>query len=400
MSVASQQTRSWLRRHRQRTILAAGAIAVILVAVAAAVSWHFSSKVVVPDHAAWPTETAIDGLAPGQVVLSRSEATQRPGVYGLDWQAGHAIVGEVLHNDAEGVTRQLLAENGYLVAGTKVAVDPDVYAGNPRQSLGLAYSNVLIPDELGPMPAWLIPGRTNTWAIVVHGINGHPEEGLRIALTLHRDGLPSLLITYRGDLGAPRSPDGLHHMGLTEWRDLAAAARYALSHGARRLILVGHSMGGAIVAQFMERSPLAAHVAGLVLDAPALSWKAILSFNATRMGLPSFAALPVEWAIGARIDADWGSLDALQHPGAFHLPILLFQGTEDRLVPIATSDEFAKELPGWVTYYRVPKAGHVEAWNVDPALYEHRLTAFLCRVAGVRKTTSPRRGQCGNPGTP
>ena len=203
-----------------------------------------------------------------------------------------------------------------------------------------------IPDELGPMPAWSIPiDEWHTWAIFVHGINGSRNVGLRIAPTLHADGLPTLLITYREDLGAPASPDGLHHMGLTEWRDLAAAARYALSHGAQRLVLVGYSMGGAIVTQFMEHSPLAADVSGLVLDSPALDWKAILSFNATEMGLPSFAADPVEWMIDARIDPDWNSLDALQHPGDFHLPILLFHGTEDKLVPIATSNRFAAELP-------------------------------------------------------
>jgi uncharacterized protein len=379
--------------------IAVGAIAVVLVVAGAVVSWHFSSEVLVPDHSAWPAETAIDGVAPGRVVLSRSERTLRPGVYGLDWPTGHAVVGEVLGSNAAGVTRRLCAVNGYVVAGMKVVYDPDVYAGTPS-TLGLAYSTVTYPDELGPMPAWFVPGRTNTWAIVVHGINSNLEGGLRLVPALHRAGLPALLIAYREDLGAPRSPDGLHHMGLTEWRDLAAAARYALAHGARRLVLVGTSMGGAIVAQFMERSPLAAHVAALVLDAPALSWKAILSFNATEMGLPSAAALPVEWAIGARIDADWSSLDALQHPSAFHLPILLFHGTEDKVVPIATSDQFAKELPGWVTYYRVPRAGHAEAWNVDPALYEHRLTAFLARVTGVPETAPPRREACGGPRAP
>jgi alpha-beta hydrolase superfamily lysophospholipase len=139
-------------------------------------------------------------------------------------------------------------------------------------------------------------------------------------------------------------------------------------------------MGGAIVSQFMERSPLAARVDGLVLDAPALDWKAILSFNATEMGFPSFAALPVEWAIGTRIDADWESLDAVQHPADFQLPILLFHGTEDDVVPISTSDHFAAELPDWVTYFRVPEAGHTEEWNVDPRLYERRVSAFLDRV--------------------
>jgi pimeloyl-ACP methyl ester carboxylesterase len=422
--------RAWLRRHRRGMALAAVALVVIAVAVGAVLSWHFSSLVLVPDHSAWPEDATVEALAPGRIVLAPSEGTRRPGVYGLDWQAGHAIVGEVLASDAAGITRRLCSQGGYIPAGLKVALDPGVYAGNPGESLGLPYSNVLVPGELGPMPAWLIPGQTipgraisgrttlgqaisgqatlgqaipgqaipgqaTTWAIVVHGINASPEDGLRLVPTLHRMGLPSLLITYREDLGAPNSPDGLHHMGLTEWRDLQAAARYALAHGAQRLVLEGSSMGGAIVAQFMERSPLARRVAGLVLDAPALSWKAVLSFNASEMGLPSFAALPVEWAIGARIDADWNSLDALQHPGDFHLPILLFHGMEDKTVPIATSDEFAKELPRWVTYYRVPRAGHVESWNVDPALYEQRLTAFLSRATGLPEVRSPAREPCG-----
>jgi uncharacterized protein len=336
--------------------------------------------VLVPDHSDWPADVTVEALPPGRVVLSRSDDTLRPGVYGLGWRAGHAIAGEVVASDAETVTRKLRAVNGYLAPGMKVAVEADVYTGDPTQVLGLPSATAQIHGELGPMPAILIPGRSKTWAIVVHGINGSPEEGLRIAPTLHRSDMPTLLITYREDPGAPPSPDGLHHQGLTEWRDLGAAARYALAHGARRLVLIGYSMGGAIVAQFMERSPLADRVAGLVLDAPALDWRSILEFNATEMGFPSFAALPVEWAIGARIDADWDSLDALQHPEDFHLPILLFHGDDDRVVPISTSEEFAAELPRWVTFFPVPEAGHTEAWNVEPALYERRLEAFLDRV--------------------
>ena len=85
------------------------------------------------------------------------------------------------------------------------------------------------------------------------------------------------------------------------------------------------------------------------------------------MGLPGVSAMPVEWTIDARIDADWDSLDALQHPEDFHLPILLFHGSEDDVVPIATSDEFAEELPHRVTYYRVPKAGHTQTLERRPA---------------------------------
>ncbi len=356
------------------------AIVVLVIAAMATAGWHFSSAVLVPDHSPWPPDATVEAVSSGRIVLSRNDDSDRPGVYGLDWQAGHAVVGPVIGGDADTVTRRLRDVRGYLVPGRKVVLDSDVYAGDPGQALGLPFSNVRVRGETGAMPAWEIPGRSRNWAIVVHGINGSPQEGLNIAPALHRDGLTSLLITYREDLGAPSSPDGFHHMGLTEWRDLEAAVRFALAHGARSLALVGYSMGGAIVAQFMERSPLASRVRGLVLDAPALSWKAILSFNATEMGFPSFGALPVEWAIGARIDADWGSLDALHHlrrlpPADPALPRHRRRGGADldqRLLREG-APPLGHLLP------RAPRAGHVESWNVDPALYERRLTRFLGR---------------------
>jgi uncharacterized protein len=353
---------------------------VVLLLIAAAISWHFSDRVLAPDHSSPAPQVEVKGMPPGRVVLERSEDSERPGVYGLEWPGGHAVVGPVIDGDGETVTRRLRAVQGYLVPEMEVGIEPNVFVGDPGQAFEIPFADVAIPDELGPMPAWSIPGRSDTWAIVVHGINGTPQVGLRLVPTLRRARLPTLLITYREDQGAPPSPDGFHHMGLTEWLDLQAAARYALTHGAKHLILYGCSMGGAIVAQFMQRSPLADRVSGLILDAPVLDWRETLEFNATEMGLPSLAALPLEWAIGARIDADWDSLDALQHSEDFHLPILLFHGTDDKVVPIGTSDDFAAELPRWVTYYKAPEAGHVEAWNVGSDLYERRVGAFLARL--------------------
>jgi len=374
--------RAWLRRHRRWALAAAAALLAAL-GIGAAVSWHFSSDVLVPDRSGWPEDEVVERRGPGWIALARSEDAERPGVYGLDWQAGHAVVGPVVGSDEDTVTRELRSLRGYLPAGEEVAIESQVYSGDPRQALGIPFAGVEVRGELGPMPAWRVPAagaRGDTWAILVHGINGDPRVGLRIVPVLRRAGLSSLLITYRDDLGAPPSPDGYHHMGLTEWRDLEAAAEHALAHGARRLVLVGYSMGGSLVTQFMQRSALAPRVAGLVLDAPALDWKEVLSFNATEMGLPGFASLPVEWAIGARIDADWDSLDALRHPEALQLPILLFHGTEDEIVPISTSDALAAELPRRVTYFRVPRADHTQGWNVDPRLYERRLRAFLARI--------------------
>jgi len=382
---ASAKGPSWPRRHR-RLLFGAAAALLVALALIAALSWHYSSVLLVPDHSGWPARVTVEEVGADTVVLSRSDDTLRPGVYGLDWQAGHARIGAVLRTDSETVTRRLSKLRGYLAAGQKVAIDHEVHSGDPRQALGLPHSKVKVRGELGPMPAWLVPApgrvgrRGDTWAIVVHGINGNPQAGLRVTPTLRQAGLQTLLITYRNDLGAPPSPDGLHHMGLTEWRDLEAAARFAISRGARHLVLAGYSMGGSLVAQFMRRSALADRVSGLLLDAPALDWKRILTFNATETGFPGFAALPLRWAVGLRIDADWESLDVLEDPHFLRIPILLFHGTEDSIVPISISEDLAAELPDHVTYYHAPKAGHTEAWNVDPRLYERRLASFLASI--------------------
>jgi pimeloyl-ACP methyl ester carboxylesterase len=394
--------KAWSRRWRW---LVAAAIALVAgLAIGVALSWHFSDQVLAPDHSNWSPQVQVEGLPPGRIVLERSEDTERPGVYALEWTGGRAIVGAVVDGDEETVTRRLRTRRGYLAPEMEVGVEPNVFGGDPGQAFGLPFKDVDVPDELGPMPAWLVPARARrdragasrdreTWAIVVHGINGTLQNGLRMVPTLHRARLPTLLISYREDLGAPESPDGLHHMGLTEWRDLAAAARYALDHGAKRLILAGYSMGGAIVAQFMERSPLASRVDGLVLDAPVLDWKETLELNTTREGWPSVAALPLEWAIDARIDADWDSLDAHQHLDDFRLPILLFHGEDDEVVPISGSQDFAAELPRRVTFYSAPKAGHCESWNVGPERYERRLSAFLARVLGRAEDAGHVRAQ-------
>lgn len=376
-------TRRWLRRHL-RLVVGIAIAAVVGLAVGLLAIWHFSSVVLVPDHSEWPLDTRVEAVAPGRIVLSRNEDSAQQGVYGIDWQTGHAIVGSILGQDSDTVTRRLSDVRGYLVPDIDVGLDSRVYAGDPRQTLGLPFRSIGVPDPLGPMPAWLIPADPASpraddqiWAIVVHGHNDNRQNALRILPTLRKAGLTSLAISYRNDLGAPASPDDLYHLGETEWRDLAASVRYAIGRGASRVVLIGYSMGGALIEQFMLHSPLASRVAALALDAPVLDWRSVIEFGAEEMGLPGFLGWPVEWAVDVRVDPDWNDLDALSHTGSFQLPILLFHSTGDELTPIADSEDLAAALPDWVTFYRVPDVGHTESWNADPALYERRLAAFL-----------------------
>ena len=369
-------------------VLIAAALLFVSVATVAAVSWVFSSRLLDPDHSTGPFGIEVervgvtDRSGARRVTFERSEESARRGVYGLAFEGGRAVVGRVVADPLAEVTREVSSVRGRLDEGTKVAFDPGVWDGDPRSARDIAFEEIEFPSEVGPMPAWRTEGRGATWAIFVHGHNATRREGLRVLGPLHRARLPSLLIAYRNDPGAPPSPDGLLHLGATEWRDLQSAARYAIARGARSLILLGDSMGGAIVSQFMHESGLASRVRALILDAPVLNWKAVIDLQADERGLPRFLASTTEWMVSSRIDFDWDAFDQVARAGDFRVPILLFHGTEDRTVPISSSDEFARALPRLVTYHRVADAGHVESWNVDPRLYDSRVRDFLARVSG------------------
>jgi hypothetical protein len=366
----------WIRAHRRRLIASAAGALVLLLLLIAVAAWFISGVLVNPQHDLVHDNIEVLAIRHDEIVLARQRDSLRNGVYGLDWPTGHAIVGPIAATTSATVTRRLTSVTGRLSVGTKVGLEPTVWTTNPRAALGIGYRSITFPDPLGPMPAWFVPGHTTTWVIFVHGIDGNRQAGLRPLGTLHALGLPTLLIDYRNDAGAPRSPDGHIHLGMTEWEDLDAAARWAANHGARRLVLYGESMGGAIVTRFMHLSSLKGRVVALVLDAPVLNWAGIIDHLASHLDIP-FMAPPVKWIVNARVGVDWGALDEIAQAHYFHLPILLFQGEDDGLVPPSESKAFATAAPGPVTYVPVPGAGHIQSWNANPASYEQHLRAFL-----------------------
>ena len=139
-------------------------------------------------------------------------------------------------------------------------------------------------------------------------------------------------------------------------------------------------MGGSIVTQFMHQSPHAERVVGMVLDAPVLNWAGVLQGQAERLHL-GFLTTPLQAAVEWRGDISLAMLNELDQTAAFeHLPILLFQGLADPLVPPAESESFANALPG-ARYVPVADAGHIQSWNVDPETYEGHLADFLGQFA-------------------
>lgn len=379
-------TRVRRKRHRRWPWIVLGSVVLVIVLAGGAVVLGGTQVLLTPHHGMVTALGKVVAVDDDEITLSRSNAAERVGTYGLVWddaagaQSGSAVIGPISASTANTVTRPISNVVGELRAGTSVQLNPNVHTRDPRISLGIDFKNVNIDGELGPMPAWQVPGNGSTWVLFVHGIDGQRESGLRPLPTIVDAGLPTLLITYRNDIDAPPSPNGLIALGETEWRDLEAAAEYAMAQGATSFVLYGDSMGGSIVTQFMHQSPHAERVGGMVLDAPVLNWAGVLQGQAQRLSL-GFLTAPLQEAVQWRGGIDLALLNELDQLETFeHLPILLFQGLADPLVPHAESQAFATSLP-MAQYVPVADAGHIQSWNVDPAAYEQHLAAFLAQFS-------------------
>lgn len=344
------------------------------------IGWYYSSLVLdTSRRPVFPERVlAADG---DSVVLAQNRLTLQPGVWGLRWEHGLAVLGPVAATRRGEVVRPLL-DGPVPCPGTAVVLDAGPFDPDPG-ARGLAFHDVDVPGPLGPYPAWFVPAGGDTWVVMVHGRGGSRREGLRVLPALHERGHPVLVVSYRNDEGAPASPDGHDHLGDTEWADVEAAVRHALGHGARRVVLFGWSMGGALTGAFLDRSPEASAVAAVVWDAPLVDWRATLRQQARNRRLPP-GLTPLATAVTARrIGIDFERFDLRRHPPAVRPPTLVVHGTEDTAVPVATSRALVSAAPGlgWpMRYLEVPAVEHTAAWNADPAAYERAVTSFLADV--------------------
>ncbi|MFD9865950.1 alpha/beta hydrolase family protein [Streptomyces niveus] len=324
---------------------------------------------------------AVHATAAGRVTLTRCLASLRPGVYGLESADVQAVVGPVIddvpHPPDTVVRRLERVGRGTLAAGGRVRLTPQLHHGDPATALGIDHDRVEIPGELGPLPGWFVPGSRATWVITAHGLGTTPEHPMNVLEFLVDQQFPVLNVAYRGDRGAPPSPDGLGHFGHSEWRDLDAAIRHAVRDGAEHVILYGWSVGATMALHAAGKSGQRDRITGLVLDSPVLDWEATLRALATARRTPGpLLPLAVRAAQG-RTGLRGGRLPVVADPWKLQVPTLIVHGPDDALSPWYPSRELAARRPELVTLHTVSDAPHGAMWNADPLGYEETLRRFL-----------------------
>ena len=384
------------RRRRWPRRLLIGVLAFIAVFYVAG-GWYFSNMILTRALSGEERRASLEpnynlvvrGIGDGFIVLEdpRNEepSLRLQGVWGLRWEGGYGQVGAVTEQSGGGrrVVRGFEVLSGD-PPSVGQAAELDERAFPDPETAGVYVRDVMVPGPLGEYPAWMTDGNRPLWVIVVHGNSMSRLDNLRLLPALQEAGYPTLTITYRNDEGAPEDPSGFLRYGLTEWKDLEAAVQMALDQGAPGIALMGDSMGGGVIAAFLERSPLASQIRAVVLDAPMLNFSQTVDDNASRetlpvigLTLPSSLTAVAKWIAGWRFGVAWDDLDYLAGANGFDAPILVFHGTQDLTVPIGTSEDLARRRPDLVTLVRCPGADHIECWNVDHQAYEQRVVQFL-----------------------
>ena len=370
---ASQRTNTGLRV----TLSALGVALAASATALGAVSLRVARTVVRPAGRRPDTRIVRLDAAAQTITLGRSPDTVLPGRYGLFTvgSADYLRVGSIVGEDEDTVTRKLL---------THVPADGDLaaeaafsgwYFDKPGDLL-LPFQSIDIDTGVGACPAWEFPahGDTDVWVIQVHGRGTTRSETLRAVPVFHALGISSLVVSYRNDGDAPRSPSGTYALGATEWRDVDAAIGYARRHGARRVPLMGWSMGGALSLQAALESPHADVIAGLVLDSPVVDWRTVLNFQGRAMRLPA----PVIALAERTLASNWGAtalrsgepipldrLDGVSRAAELRHPVLILHSDDDGFVPADASHALAQARPDLVTMETFTVARHTKLWNYD-----------------------------------
>lgn len=353
---------------------------------------YFARAVLTPDGEG-PTDHVVHDLDDDAVTVSRTQESEVPGRYGLwdEERTAHLRMGQILEMTDSAVTREVLGLDFGDFQPGPARFNQYYYAQAPDQALGLPTEHLTVEAGIGELPVWSVPagGGGGRWAVLVHGRGALRFECVRAVRALHDAGLNVLVPAYRNDADAPHGLDGRYTLGLSEWRDVEDAVRYALGRGARSVTLGGWSMGGAICMQVLAQSDLAPSVDGVFLDCPVLDWGHVLRHHAQVNNLPSPVALlartvmgsdSLRWLAGVSETVDVAQTDWVTRADELTHPLLVMHSTADDFVPIGPSRAVADARPDLVTYEEWDVARHCKLWNTDTERWERVVSEFVTRL--------------------
>lgn len=220
---------------------------------------------------------------------------------------------------------------------------------------------------------WYAPPASGQALLMLHGHSGNRDQLLVHADYLLAAGYGLLLIDFRnhGD-----SDGRMTSMGCHEIKDARAAYRFLQAQDAvQQIVIWGHSMGGAVASQLMRESG----AAGLFIDATFADFPSIVRAGVRRRGLPQPIARLLTALYGILSDSDWRACRPIDYLAAVEVPVLLFHGAKDTLIPLTEAQRLVRANPR-IRLKIFADGTHSDLYELEPQRYRREVLAYLNEV--------------------
>ncbi len=209
--------------------------------------------------------------------------------------------------------------------------------------------------------------------VYCHGNHGNITDHVGAVAWLPRRGFNLLLFDYRG---YGQSEGEVTRAGTVA--DTVAAVDFALARDPGRVVVFGHSLGGAVAIPAAAARP---QVKAVVVEATFPSYRA-----AARAAAPALSCL-VSWLVSDGFDPE----DALGDLPP--RPLLVIHGTHDQIVPFRLGKELYDLAREPKTFYPVEGGRHVTPWVVEGERFELTLCGFFQAALGSTPPGPNRRAR-------
>ena len=261
-----------------------------------------------------------------------------------------------------------------LLAGcTQTFFQPQRALVDTPGSVGLRYEELALRAADGvALSAWFLPARGTPQGTVLflHGNAENISTHYAGVAWMPLEGFNVLALDYRG-YGSSAGAPSLAGVQL----DIDAALGALLARrdvDARRIVLFGQSLGGALALHYAARGARRASLRAVIADSAFADYRLIVQEK-----LAGFALTwPFQWLPALTVDNAYSPLASIG--GLSPLPLLLIHGERDGIVPAHHSRLLYERAALPKELWMAPDAGHIQALR-DPAL-RARLSEFVRAV--------------------
>lgn len=248
---------------------------------------------------------------------------------------------------------------------TRLIFHPDSLIKSTPQKHNLDYQDVWLDVEQDRVHGWWIPSLEAKAPVLLyfHGNGSNNGDLVDLALTFHKLGLSVLLIDYRGYGKSSQ----IFPNETRVYQDAAAAWQYLTKIrqiNPKKIVVYGHSLGGAIAIELATKHP---EMAGLITEGTFTSIKNMVIHDKL------LSIFPLDWLITQHFD----SITKIK---SLQVPLLMFHGTEDEIIPILMAKKLYASAPQPKQLVIIPEANHSNLDLVGGQKYLLNLQQFIKSV--------------------